>query len=145
MNIIDLIIISLLIIATLGAAVVVVILRNLVITEARYADLLPQDVYRLTEAGINQAKFEIDTYEQGRFEVGTLFAVCDEWCLEIVDIKADGTVIVHDIHNFLNENFATTMYMDMVVQEPHKLARMPQKKYAPLPSNDDNSNMNVPF
>jgi hypothetical protein len=82
-------------------------------------NLLPQNVYRLTTQGIAQVKLELDIYESDTIRVGAMCFVCDEWSIEIIDIEEDGTVVIHDIDNFLNETFASKEYLAMVKHEPH--------------------------
>jgi len=111
------------------------------------ANLLPQDVYRLTSQGVIEMTWELDTYESDTIRVGAMCAVCDEWCLEIIDIEEDGTVVVHDIHNFLNETYASTEYLAMVKHEAHLVELYVAPMITPIPSmvDDEEGFYPIPF
>ena len=113
------------------------------------ANLLHQNVYKLTPQGVIQMAWELDTYESDTIRVGAMCAVCDEWCLEIIDIRKDGTVIVHDIHNFLNETYASKEYLAMVKHEAHLVELYETPKYDPeldeMFSGDSAEGFDVPF
>jgi len=146
MNNLDLILASTVILASLIIFVTIIVTVHIKTSEAALAKLLPQDVYRLTEQGVIEMTWELDTYESDTIRVGAMCAVCDEWCLEIIDIEEDGTVIVHDVHNFLNETYASKEYLAMVKHEVHLEELYVAPMITPLPSmvGDDGFD-NIPF
>ena len=84
-----------------------------------FDNILPQNVYRLTEYGVAVLAKELAYYQNDKVRVGALSAICDEWCIEVLDFEQNGTVVVLDVHNFLNENFACEHYLKMVKHEEH--------------------------
>tara|TARA_R110001592_G_scaffold61211_1_gene186409 strand:+ start:2232 stop:2714 length:483 start_codon:yes stop_codon:yes gene_type:complete len=84
-----------------------------------FNNILPQNVYRLTEYGVAVLAQELAHYQDDKVRVGALSAICDEWCIQVLKLEQDGTVIVLDVHNFLNENFICEHYSAMVKHEEH--------------------------
>ena len=114
--------------------------------EQKSINMLPQDVYRLTAYGKNELAYELAHYQMGSIiEVGAMSAILDEWCVEVLAIEEDGTVIIHDTHNFLNENFICSHYASMVKHEAHYCFKHEVPEVAPLVISEDEPNMDVPF